>query len=250
MNNLKHKRIFFAVVLFFLFLPVFLIIRLVFAVQVSQKSAEIYLDFSEEHSELTLYPEGEARELAEEIFWLGQKMELAKSDSISLIVDLSDSLVQIHLKGMDLFHTKILKRYPENVLNSTTQPAYLQLGKVTEIKSEMANLPKKPIKKVKAASDGISQLNTKPDSIPNPELIWRFTTENNISVIITGVKMAPDSTFKMHPRADLLKYRAHEFFDEIIPAEYSPVIYFWLNDADARSIFRAVPENGKVLFRL
>lgn len=249
MNNLKHKKVFFAVILFFLILLVFLIIRLVSAVHASQKSAEIFLNFSEKENKTTLYPAGEAHDLAEEIFRLEQKLELAKSDSIHLAINLSDSLVQIHLKGLDLFHSKILYLQPENFLNSVNQTAYRQLAKVSAIKSEVANVPKKPIKKVKASRDGISQSNAKADTIPNLELIWRFTTENNIKVVITGVKIAPDSTFKFNPQKDLLKYKTYGFLDEIIPDEYSPTLYLWLNDSDARSIFRAVPEKGKVLFR-
>jgi hypothetical protein len=249
MNNLKHKRGFFAVVLFFLILLVFLIIRLVFSVQASQKRAEIFLNFSEKQNEVPLYQEGEARDLSEDIFWLEQKLELAKSDSISLSIDLSDGLVQIHLKGMDLFHSKILKKYPENVLNSLNQAAYLQLAKVTEIKSEVANVPKKPIKKVKALKNGIPQAETEKDSIPNPDLIWHFVTGENIRIVITGVKMNSDSAFVINPRIDLMKYKTQEFLRQIIPSDYSPTVYLWLIDTDAKAIYRAVPEKGKVLFR-
>ena len=249
MNNLKHKRGIFAVVLFFLILLVFLIIRLVFSVQASQKSAEFFLNFSEKQNEMPLYQEGEARDLAEEIFWLEQKLELAKSDSICLIVDLSDSLVQIHLKGMDLFHSKILKKYPKKVLNSVNQAVYQQLAKFTEIKSEVANVPKKPIKKVKAPKNGIPKAETEKNSIPNPDLIWHFVTGENIRIVITGVKMNSDSAFVINPRKDLMKYKTQEFLSEIIPSDYSPTVYLWLNDTDAKAIYRAVPEKGKILFR-
>ena len=248
MNNLKHKRGIFAVVLFFLILLVFLIIRLVFSVQASQKSAEFFLNFSEKQNEMPLYQEGEARDLAEEIFWLEQKLELAKSDSICLIVDLSDSLVQIHLKGMDLFHSKILKKYPKKVLNSVNQAVYQQLAKFTEIKSEVANVPKKPIKKVKAPKNGIPKAETEKNSIPNPDLIWHFVTGENIRIVITGVKMNSDSAFVINPRKDLMKYKTQEFLSEIIPSEYSPTLYLWLNDTDSKAIYRAIPEKGKVLF--
>lgn len=249
MNWLKNKKGFNTVLILFLLLLVFLIIRVVYAVNVSQMSIEFFLKSSEKENETSIYPEGEARILAEEIFWLEQKLELAKSDSISLIVDLSDSLVQIHLKGMDLFHSRILKQYPNNFLNSLNPETYTQLAKVSEIKSEAANNPKKPIKKVKAPKSGTPPSETKKDTIPNPELIWQFTTNSNINVIITGVRMEPDSTFNINLQKDLLKYRTKAFLSEIIPSEYSPTLYLWLNDSEAKSIYRAVPEKGKVLFR-
>lgn len=249
MNWLKHRKGFVAVLILFLLLLVFLIFRVVYAVNVSQKSIEIFLNSAESENKIPHFPEGEARDLAEEIFGLEQKLELAKLDSISLIIDLSDSLVQIHLKGMDLFHSKILKQYPDNFLYSVNPETYTQMAKVSEIKSEASDFPKKPIKKVKAPKNGTPPSETKKDTIPIPELNWQFTTENNISVVITGVKMEPDSTFHIHSLKDLLKYRSKTFLSEIIPSHFSPTLYLWLNDAEAKSIYRAVPENGKVLFR-
>lgn len=246
---LKNNKSLFAAIVFFLFLLAFLIIRLVYAVNASQKSSEFFNEFYETDKNLPNWKEGEVRNLAKQIYWLEQKLELAKSDSISLAINLSDSLVQIHLKGLDLFHSKILYQHPENFLNSVNLTVYRQLTKVSEIKSEVANVPKKPIKKVKAPNNGNPQPEIKVDSISNPELMWYFTTENNLKVIITGVKMNSDSAFYVNPLQDLLLYKTHVFLSEIIPSEYSPTLYLWLNDTDAKVIHRAVPEKGKVLFR-
>jgi len=218
MRNLIIKRGFFAVVALFLLLLVYLIIRLVFAVNVSQQSSGF---LSESMFAIDPQPydkEGEALRLTKQVFWLEQKLELAKSDSISLAIDLSDSLVQIQLKGLDLFHAKILHQRPQNFLNPGNRKNRRHLAMVSEIKSEVANVPKRPVKKVKAPKIGIpvSEDQTKTDTIPNPELIWQFTTENNIRVVITGVKMAPDSTFKFQPQKDLLRYKTFDFLNEII----------------------------------
>lgn len=249
MRFLKYNKNFIAVITLFLVLLVFLIIRLVFAVNASQKSAEFLTEISETNKNLPYWSDDTVRNLNKQIYWLEQKLELAKSDSIGLAIDLSENLVQIHLKGMNLLHSNILHQYPKNFLNLADQKSYRQLAKVSEIKSEIANVPKKPIKKVKAPKNGIPSSVTKTDSIPNPELIWYFTTENNMRVIITGVKMASDSALMINPKQNLLKYKTHEFISEIIPSEYSPTVYLWLNDTDAKAIYRAVPEKGKVLFR-
>jgi hypothetical protein len=250
MRNLFIKKGFFAVVALFLVLLVFLIIRLVFAVNASQQSSgfltkTMFANGSEPYDNAS-----ETLQLTKQVFLLEQKLELAKSDSISLAIDLSDSLVQIQLEGLDLFHTKILHQHPRNFLNPGNLKTHRHLAMVTEIESEVANVPKRPVKKVKAPKIGIPVSETKiqTDTIPNPELIWQFTTENNIRVVITGVKMALDSTFKFQPQKDLLQYKTFDFLNEIIPEEYSPVVYLWVNDSEAKSIFRAVPEKGKVLF--
>lgn len=248
MNILKCNKGFFAAIGFFLLLFAFLIIRTIYAVNASQKSSEFLTGNTAESLNLSGWSDEEVRHLSKQIYWLEQKLELAKSDSIHLAINLTDSLVQIQLKGLDLFHSKILYQHPENFLSSVDQASYRQLAKVSGIRSEVANVPKKPIKKVKASGDGVIPSNMKIDTISNPELIWRFTSENNISIIITGVKLASDSTFNIRPQKDLLKYRTQQFLNEIIPSEYSPTLYLWLNDSDAKSIFRAIPEKGKVLF--
>jgi hypothetical protein len=250
MNLLKNRKGFLSIVAVFVLLLIFFIVRLVFAVNAARTGSERFKSlFREGADHSSQWNIAEIREAEKEVYWLEQQLILANSDSISLAVNLSDSVVFIQLRGMDLFHAKILKQFPGQFLNSMNQEAFRQWGKVSEIQSESANVPRKPIKKVKAPMNGISQPAKKNGRIRNPKLIWHFTTGNNMRVVITGVKMTSDSVFVINPRTDIMQYRAHEFFSEIIPSEYAPSLYLWLNDKDAKAIYRAVPEKGKVLFR-
>ncbi|RIH66764.1 hypothetical protein D1164_03995 [Mariniphaga sediminis] len=250
MNFLKKRKGLFSIIAVFTLLLVFFVVRLVFAVSSSYtgfgKSVSVPLR-SDVHT--AGWNNSEVRKLQKDIFLLEQLRVLAQSDSISMVIDLSDSTVQLQLKGMELFHTKILRKYPGVFLDDLSQEAYRRFAQITCIGNEKANLSKKPVKKIQAFQKETIGSGAETANLQNAPVNWSFVTGNNVCVVITGVKLNQDSTFIMHPTYDLIKYFTRNFFNEIFPETYSPVLYLWLNDNDARAIYRAVPLEGKILFR-
>ncbi len=246
----KYKKYGLAVILVVACLFIFTTIRLILAVNsvkatIDKQKSEITADndFSKG------WQNQEVRQTIKDIHWYEQQLLLAKSDSINLGINLADSVVQVQLKGTVLFQSRILLQKPAIFLNNLNPEFYLEFSKIASIKSETANTPKKPIKRVAAPNSIASQNETKNDTIIDQRLVWQFTTDNDVNVIITGVEMNKDSLLLPNSGNDLFNYHSQEFFGNIIPDTYSPTLYIWLNDKEAKAVYRALPEKGKVIIR-
>ena len=80
-------------------------------------------------------------------------------------------------------------------------------------------------------------------------LTWSFLAGNNVKVVIHGVNAGPDSSYLIHATRDIFAYRSAEFFQQMFPGDYSPTLFLWLDDTKAKTIYRAFPEKGQVIFR-
>jgi hypothetical protein len=245
----KYKKDFWIIVTVFSFLLVLLVARIVSALDITVAETIIKEDNVVEKPDETLWQNAEAQVLQKEIYWLEQQLVLAKSDSISLGINLTDSIVQVQLKGTILFQAKILQQTPVNFMNLLNEDAYLAFARINRIEKEFANIPKRPVKKVVAPKNESEVIEVKHDSIPEVTLNWKFLVENNINVVINGAQMNEDSLFQVNASRDVLKYRNFEFIQQVIPNSYSPTLFLWVNDKEAKAIYRAIPENGKVIFR-
>lgn len=189
-------------------------------------------------------------ELKKNILWFEQQIALSESDSFSLGIDLRDSVLQMQLKGTVLFHAKIVKQYPDDFMQQIGQSSYFYLfGKPATIVAEMATIPKKPIKKVTLTKTVSEQSKTVADSIPDFPLHWQFYLNNNMPVVISGVRIQQDSTYTIGIRRELFNYQVLKMQHFSSSKTYFPALFLWLDDRDARAIFRALPANARVIFR-
>lgn len=193
----------------------------------------------------------ELRELFKEKLWLENQVALAKSNSFSLGINLKDSLVQVQLKGTILFQSKILNQKPPQFFGSTGKDAYLKsFSEITVIDSSISNIPRKPIKKVAAPQLGAEVEVRKPDSLKTDRIRWEFVTENQIRIIINGAYLAEDSTqFEIPVTKDMLAYRFNNAIKNSLSHSYMPTLFLWLNDGEAKAIYRALPDNAEIIFR-
>ena len=114
--------------------------------------------------------------------------------------------------------------------------------------SSYANIPKKPIKKVTAPKVGDEARENISDTIKEGPLVWHFFTENEIEVLIFGVQLYDDSTsYRIHN--SLKTFRIEQGFYDPFKPEITIPLYLWLDDKDAKSLYRALPEEAKVIFR-
>lgn len=246
----KYKKGFLTVIIVFAVLLIFSVVRLVFAVNSAKTAVGAQKsEFVDENPLQKGWNEPHIRQMRKEIYWLEQQLLLAKSDSINLGINLADSIVQVQLKGTVLFQSKILKQHPAGFFDSMEAGAYLNFGKVSSIKSEKASIVKKPIKRVAAPGSEAEKSGVKQDTIIDSRLQWQFYSSNNVNVIISGVEMNADSTLNVNTGSDMLKLRAHQFYSGVFPKNYIPTLFIWLNDKDAKAIYRAHPANGKIIFR-
>ena len=196
---------------------------------------------------LWYHPEG--NRLKKDILWFEQLLVLTKTDSIYLAINLRDSLVQLGLKGMNLMDSKIVEQYPCGFLNAVTEELYLQLAVAGTVATESANLPKKPVRKVVALNYQDDKSDLPNDVYALKPLRWTFTTNTNLRVIVSGIQQSADSSLHVNPLYDIAKYRLQEIAQQPFPKKYTPTLYLWLNDNDAKAIYRAVSLNSKMLLK-
>lgn len=191
----------------------------------------------------------EIQDKKKEVHWLERHLSLAKSDSINLGINLTDSIVQVQLKGTVLFQAKIQKQNPARFFDNLNYGTYLDFTKITRITEEQSTIQKRPLKKVQAPKNEDEAAKIKHDTIPDPLLVWKFKLDNQIEVVITGIGLNKDSVVDMRYSKDMLKYNIEKIKQKWITDDYLPTLYIWLNDKDAKAIYRAIPERGKVVFR-
>lgn len=249
--NRQNKRLLIIVGIVWAVLLALFVVRLYLSVDLAGESAKrLNLNHAIAENVTSGWDDMEVRNLNKEIIWLEQQVLLSKSDSFSIGINLQDSIVQVQLKGAVLLQSKILKQKRNHFLDEINQNTYLNIfGHASLIEAEVANLPKKPIKKVMAPGSDSIKTEVESDTIKVERLNWQFHTSNNINVVINGVQLSNDSVINVPERRDILKYQMYETLHGIIPRDYSPTLFLWLNDIEAKTIYRALPANAKVIFR-
>ena len=192
----------------------------------------------------------EIEQKKKEVHWMEQQLLLAKSDSLNLGINLADSTIQVQLKGTVLLQANILKQLPAHFIENPNYAAYLDFTAMSKIVKEKSTSVKRPVKKVQAPKNENEVKEVKHDTIPENPIIWQFTLDNQIEVVITGVGLGKDSLLDMNFNNDILKFNVEKFKNNWIPKTYIPTLYIWLEDKDAKAIYRAIPENGRVVFKI
>jgi hypothetical protein len=192
----------------------------------------------------------EINQKKKEVQWVEQQLLLAKSDSLNLGINLADSIFQVQLKGTVLLQANILKQIPTHFIESPNYAAYLDFTAISKIVEEQSNIIKRPVKKVQAPKNENELAAVKHDTIPDPLLKWQFVLDNKIEVVITGVGLNKDSLIDIQYNNDILRYSVERLNKNWLPKTYIPTLYIWLNDKDAKAIYRAIPKNGKVIFKI
>ena len=192
----------------------------------------------------------EVKQKKKEVHWMENQLLLAKSDSLNLGINLADNAVQVQLKGTVLLQADILKQIPEDFIESPNYAAYLDFTVISKIVQEQSTSIKRPVRKVKAPKNENEVQEFKHDTVPELPIVWQFVLDNKIEVVITGVGLGQDSLLDLNFKNDILKYNFESFKSNFLPKTYMPTLYIWLEDKDAKAIYRAIPGNGRVVFKI
>lgn len=251
MNSIfqRYKRLLELTALVWTVLLLLFIIRIATYLNLVDKTAEsIYVEANKIPA--STQNNKEIVKLKKDILWFEQQIALSESDSFSLGINLRDSVVQVQLKGTVLFQAPIIKQYPADFMQYISQSSYFYLfGKPATIAYETANIPKKPIKKVTLEKKFSEQSKDIPDSLADIPLHWEFFSNNKMPVIISGVRIQQDSTYATRIRREIFNYGMGNMHQFSSSKNYFPPLFLWLDDQDARAIFRALPSNARVVFR-
>ena len=190
--------------------------------------------------------------------WLETRSQIAKTDSISLSVDLLDSTLQIELKGVVLKKSKILDFKADRFLYRLNPGAYHHLlGKQSKADTVVSSIPKEPliIKKAPKDTADIAAGTTMVDTLKTEVVHWVLKLDNQIILKIEGVD--PDSRSDWWGGQKFwmlqnMKQTGHELSQVIVfkTPEYFPEIRIVVPEADAKAFYRALPVHPLICIRL
>jgi hypothetical protein len=188
---------------------------------------------------------------------LNSALSLSKTDSISLLIDLNDSLAILSLKGVSLFQSKIseiefnqgLKKLPVYLRDSLYSGPF-------PVKEELASIEKFPVVVKKAPKDTTeaSANNAAPELPIQNDVFVLFALDNNLVIEINQEEQdlaGSKRAYREFNRNYSKFFREHNFAqlkDKSAPS-YLYRLKISIPREEARSIYRALPIKPYVLVR-
>lgn len=189
--------------------------------------------------------------------FLKSKVLLSNTDSISLLIDLSDSIAMLTFKGVSLFESNItsisfnngLRKLPLFLLDSLYSGPF-------QVEEEISSIEKFPIVFKKAPKDTLEAnvINSAPVLPKQSDVFYLFAFENSMVVEITQQEkdlVGSRSSFRSY-RKEKSKWLRETNINALINKEQKGYTYFLsieIPREDARSIYRALPIKPYVVIR-
>lgn len=192
-------------------------------------------------------PEG--YELLKEKAFLEAQIELSNSDSITLVIDLRDSLAVLQIKGVTVYASKIIRYSYSSLLNDISVPVYYKIfSKPLTVHQQLSTIAKEPIVIKIAPKDTIEAAKAEiiPDSIVNESVVLNFMVDEDILVVITNHE-EEGSYFNQK-----LKW-SYQFLKQLVELKkvvYQPTIKMVIPNDDIVVIYRALPWKAKIAIKL
>jgi hypothetical protein len=189
--------------------------------------------------------------------FLKSNIQLSKTDSISLLIDLKDSIAVLTFKGVSLFESKItkisfnkgLRELPMFLLDSLYSGPF-------QVEEEISSIEKFPIVVKKAPKDTLEAnlINAAP-VLPKQSDVFCFFSLGNSFVVEIGQHeedlVGSQSSYRTYRKAKS-KWLRKENINSLIAPENRGYIYslsIEMPREDARSIYRALPIKPFVVVR-
>lgn len=194
--------------------------------------------------------------LFKERTWLESRLKVAVEDSISLSVNLKDSVMQLELKGVVLKNSKIIDFNADRYFSDLHPAVYHHLfGSVASGDNILSTIEKIPLVVKKAPKNSVESANQSyaVDSVKNEEVHWMLSLNNGIVLKIEGsqtglMKNHSNNKFWRHLEMEQLKAGIRKTLRFKLP-DYQPEITLVISETDARAIYRALPEKPSVCIR-
>lgn len=197
-------------------------------------------------------------ELYRKKLWLETRNQIARTDEISLSVNLKDSLLQLELKGVVIKASKVLYFEADEFFNQLGPGAYYHLFSTqAKVDTCFSTIAKQPfvIKKAPKDTASVETSEAKIDSAKVEAVHWMMRLNNDVVFKIEGVGQNDKSDWWAGRKFWLfhdLKETSRNLFQSILfnVPEYRPEIRIVIREADARAIYRALPDHHLVSVRL
>lgn len=187
------------------------------------------------------------------------RLELAKNDSIGLVIDLTDSTAKLEVKGVPIRRCKILRYRQSDLARRLRAQGRLHhwLAAPFMLQKQLATLPKAPIRIKEAPKDTIEAAESKGEDLPIEQNDAEFTLQFDRNLTLSVEQTQPPS---FAGRMRKLWYDWRRNFDEAQEAVTAlvhlqlPQHRMWieieLSREDAKAIYRALPTRAALALRL
>lgn len=256
MNRERKKRLIIAASL----LAVFIIYYLVMSVLAVSRAVN---EFDDAYFALLEQKEGDTIDLCaipgyidmiRNKAFLNSQVKLAESDSVGLLINVRDSVIQLLIKGLPVRTVKIDEYDISPFFHSANQEAiYKMLSTPLTITGMQATFMKDPVS-VKIAPRDTSQVveSEKPDTTDFEAVFFTLDTDRNIRFFFEqqedtiGADRRARFVFDLKDRMRNASVTMRAVARMKIPP-YVPYIKIWLPKAEAKIIYRAIPREGMIV---
>ncbi len=186
--------------------------------------------------------------------FLSSQVKLAESDSVGLLINVRDSVIQLLIKGLPVRTVKIDEYDISPFFHSANQEAiYKMLSTPLTITGMQATFMKDPVS-VKIAPRDTSQVveSEKPDTTDFEAVFFTLDTDRNIRFYFeqqedtSGADRRARFFFDLKDRMRNASVTMRAVARMKIPP-YVPYIKIWLPKAEAKIIYRAIPREGMIV---
>ena len=187
--------------------------------------------------------------------FLRAKMKMAATDSIGLSLNLADSIISLEISGVTVSSAKIKKIRASRSLEGLDFAASVKLfSEPMRIAGSGATIVKEPIieKIAPKTADEAGIHSPIPDTARKEPVFFELWFESGLKLLV--LQQENESRLYRKNRLNFLWKRAikrtAKNLNSVIrfkKPEYHPEILIMIPAADARAIYRAIPENGRVV---
>lgn len=186
--------------------------------------------------------------------FLSSQVKLAESDSVGLLINVRDSVIQLLIKGLPVRTVKIDEYDVSPFFHSANQEAiYKMLSTPLTVTGMQATFMKDPVS-VKIAPRDTSQVveSEKPDTTDFEAVFFTLDTDRNIRFYFEqqedtiGADRRARFFFDLKDRMRNASVTMRAVARMRIPP-YVPYIKIWLPKAEAKIIYRAIPREGMIV---
>lgn len=187
--------------------------------------------------------------------YLSSQVKMAESDSIGLLINMRDSLIQLLIKGVAIRTVRIENFEISPFFQRANQEAiYDMLSMPLVITGMQATFPKEPLKIKIAPKDTLQAVtDAKPDTTDFEAVFFTLETNHNIRFFFEQQEdtIAADRRalffFDLKDRYRNAKTTMKSVGSFRVP-QYLPYIKIWIPKAEAKIVYRAIPREGRIVF--
>ncbi|MRR23054.1 hypothetical protein EG830_08745 [bacterium] len=186
--------------------------------------------------------------------FLSSQVKMAESDSIGLLINVRDSVIQLLIKGLAVRSVRIDDYDVSPFFHRANQEAiYSMLSTPLNITGMQATFLKEPVS-VKIAPKDTSEVvvSEKPDTTDFEAVFFTLETDRNIRFFFeqqedtVGADRRARFFFDLKDRTRMASSTMRSVVRMKTPP-YVPYIKIWIPKAEAKIIYRAIPREGMIV---